>query len=161
MFHFDLPANVFFFFRTVDHILIVWRILCSVGVCRVFRGRSLLGGGGGGEGTLPYLALRVMSPWERHSFQGLGQESFTRIWRLDISSGHLWYRQFFSKKIQFHNVSSKNKGLGLMASANLVPRQLSQRFGHPRVLGIPIPISLAFWASPVGDAQNTDRFDFA
>ena len=25
---------------------------------------------------------------------------------------------------------------------------LSQRFGHPRVLGIPIPISLAFWVSP-------------
>ena len=25
---------------------------------------------------------------------------------------------------------------------------VSQRFGHPRVLGIPIPISLAFWASP-------------
>ena len=48
----------------------------------------------------------------------------------------------------------------------LVPRasillRLSQRFGHPRVLGIPIPISLAFWASPVGDAQNADRFDFA
>ena len=38
---------------------------------------------------------------------------------------------------------------------------MSQRFGHPRVLGIPIPISLAFWASPVGDAQNADRFDFA
>ena len=29
------------------------------------------------------------------------------------------------------------------------------------VLGIPIPISLAFWASPVGDAQNADHFDFA
>ena len=38
---------------------------------------------------------------------------------------------------------------------------LSQRFGHPRVLGIPIPKSLAFWASPLGDAQNADRFDFA
>ena len=25
---------------------------------------------------------------------------------------------------------------------------VSQRFGHPRVLGIPIPISLAFWVSP-------------
>ena len=25
---------------------------------------------------------------------------------------------------------------------------VSQRFGHPRVLGIPIPKSLAFWASP-------------
>ena len=25
---------------------------------------------------------------------------------------------------------------------------LSKRFGHPRVLGIPIPKSLAFWASP-------------
>ena len=34
---------------------------------------------------------------------------------------------------------------------------LSQRFGHPRVLGIPIPISLAFWASPVGEAQNADH----
>ena len=44
-------------------------------------------------------------------------------------------------------------GIGLEA--------LSQRFGHPRVLGIPIPISLAFWASPVGDAENADRFDFA
>ena len=29
------------------------------------------------------------------------------------------------------------------------------------VLGIPIPKSLAFWASPVGDAQNADPFDFA
>ena len=38
---------------------------------------------------------------------------------------------------------------------------VSQRFGYPRVLGIPIPISLAFWASPVGDAQNADHFDFA
>ena len=38
---------------------------------------------------------------------------------------------------------------------------VSQRFGHPRVLGIPIPISLAFWASPVGDAQNADHFHFA
>ena len=38
---------------------------------------------------------------------------------------------------------------------------LSQRFGLPRVLGIPIPKSLAFWASPLGDAQNADRFDFA
>ena len=37
----------------------------------------------------------------------------------------------------------------------------AQRFGHPRVLGIPIPKSLAFWASPVGDAKNADRFDFA
>ena len=27
-------------------------------------------------------------------------------------------------------------------------RAVSQRFGHPRVLGIPIPKSLAFWASP-------------
>ena len=41
------------------------------------------------------------------------------------------------------------------------PLPVSQRFGHPRVLGIPIPKSLAFWASPVGDAQNADRFDFA
>ena len=48
------------------------------------------------------------------------------------------------------------------ASATLAAhRALSQRFGHPRVLGIPIPKSLAFWASPVGDAQNADRFDFA
>ena len=42
-----------------------------------------------------------------------------------------------------------------------LPGPVSQRFGHPRVLGIPIPISLAFWASPVGDAQNADGFDFA
>ena len=27
-------------------------------------------------------------------------------------------------------------------------KPVSQRFGHPRVLGIPIPKSLAFWASP-------------
>ena len=40
-------------------------------------------------------------------------------------------------------------------------KAVSQWYGHPRVLGIPIPISLAFWASPVGDAQNADRFDFA
>ena len=26
---------------------------------------------------------------------------------------------------------------------------------------IPIPISIGFWASPVGDAQNAGRFDFA
>ena len=25
---------------------------------------------------------------------------------------------------------------------------MSQRYGHPRVLGIPIPKSQAFWASP-------------
>ena len=31
----------------------------------------------------------------------------------------------------------------------------------PRVLGIPIPISLEFLASPLGDAQNADHFDFA
>ena len=52
-----------------------------------------------------------------------------------------------------------------MLQINLVPRALfpgfaggavSQWYGHPRVLGIPIPISLAF-----GDAQNADRFDFA
>ena len=36
--------------------------------------------------------------------------------------------------------------------------------GAPRChsdMGIPISISQAFWASPVGDAQNDDRFDFA
>ena len=63
-----------------------------------------------------------------------------------------------------------NLGSKIRFWINLVPRALfpgfgggavSQRFGHPRVLGIPIPISLAFWASPVGDAQNADRFDFA
>ena len=51
------------------------------------------------------------------------------------------------------------------SSPGLFPQKmggaLSQWYGHPRVLGIPIPISLAFWASPVGDAQNADRFDFA
>ena len=40
-------------------------------------------------------------------------------------------------------------------------KAVSQWYGHPRVLGIPIPISLAFWASPVGDAQDADLFDFA
>ena len=28
------------------------------------------------------------------------------------------------------------------------PDPVSQRLGHPRVLGIPIAISLAFWVSP-------------
>ena len=37
----------------------------------------------------------------------------------------------------------------------------SQRWLWHSVLGIPIPKSLAFWASPVGDAQNADRFNFA
>ena len=33
--------------------------------------------------------------------------------------------------------------------------------GSHSVLSIPIPKSLAFWASPVGDAQNADPVDFA
>ena len=49
----------------------------------------------------------------------------------------------------------------LVFTRKVVYLALSQRFGYPRVLGIPIPISLAFWASPVGDAQNADHFDFA
>ena len=36
---------------------------------------------------------------------------------------------------------------------------LEAKNGHPRVFGH--PHSQAFWASPVGDAQNADRFDFA
>ena len=56
------------------------------------------------------------------------------------------------------HVTSVFQGLSLSLS---LCRAVSQGYGHPRVLGIPIPISLAFWASPVGDAQNADRFDFA
>ena len=33
----------------------------------------------------------------------------------------------------------------------------AQRFGHPRVFGIPIPKSLAFWASPVGVASTLPK----
>ena len=42
---------------------------------------------------------------------------------------------------------SNNRGLETrIAGSSCLP--LSQRFGHPRVLGIPIPKSLEFWASP-------------
>ena len=72
------------------------------------------------------------------------------------------FRLFFSisfrvSSSQAMHVTSSPGPLSLGPGDEVV----SQRFGHPRVLGIPIPISLAFWASPVGDAQNADHFDFA
>ena len=56
---------------------------------------------------------------------------------------------------------TKSLNIGRTGHRPLIAVPVSQRFGHPRVLGIPRPKSLAFWASPVGDAQNADRFDFA
>ena len=103
---------VFFFFRTVDHILIVWRILCSVGVCRVLRGRR-----NGWGGDTPLFGLQGNEPLRKAQFSG----SWTGIVYKNLKVG---YKQWafmvptiFSQKIQFHNVGSKNKGLGLMASA--------------------------------------------
>ena len=43
---------------------------------------------------------------------------------------------------------------GRFSLALEVGGQVSQWYGHPRVLGIPIPISLTFWRKR-GDAQNT------
>ena len=57
-----------------------------------------------------------------------------------------------------NQIAHVRKARGSLEAKNMA---VSQWYGHPRVLGIPIPISLAFWASPVGDAQNADRFDFA
>ena len=80
---------------------------------------------------------------------------------LPCTPGHtLGDLQFFS----FLVVYSPPPGMQTTSSPgrfSLALGALSQRFGHPRVLGIPIPISLAFWASPVGDAQNADHCDFA
>ena len=83
MFHFDFPANVCFFLSSG---WLYRRIL----VLQMFPVR----------GVLPYLALTVMYPWAGHGFQGLGPESFIRMWRLDICmrSLHLWYQQFLTKK---------------------------------------------------------------
>ena len=39
-----------------------------------------------------------MSPLAGHGFQGLGPESFTRMWRMEIKSLHLWYQQFLTEK---------------------------------------------------------------
>ena len=85
----------------------------------------------------------------------------------ELKSTHTQKKYFIFQKDAIY------AGAGTLQSPcylNLVPRALftgfgggalSQRFGHRRVLGIPIPISLAFRASLVGDAQNADRFDFA
>ena len=59
-----------------------------------------------------------------------------------------------------HELKMRIALIKLLPSGHLYTLPVSQRFGHPRVLGIPIPISLAFWASPVGDAKNADHFDF-
>ena len=65
-----------------------------------------------------------------------------------------------SRRSEFTPVPSHSSTFVYMIPPqNVMP--VSQRFGHPPVLGIPIPISLAFWVSPVGDAQNADHFDFA
>ena len=71
----------------------------------------------------------------------------------------LWYAEPATLKCQYDTAILKtempwdlgtvlgNPGneLGTKARYHI---QVSQRFGHPRVLGIPFPISLAFWESP-------------
>ena len=83
-FSFDFPANACFFLSS-GRLYVAWKILCSEGV---FPGRW----------ALPHLALTVVWPWAGHEFQDLGPESFTRMWRLDISSLHLWYQNVGPKK---------------------------------------------------------------
>ena len=50
------------------------------------------------------------------------------------------------------------KSASFLGSSEDTGNEISRKRCHS-VLGIPIPISLAFWASPVGDAQNADRFE--
>ena len=81
-------------FLASGRLYVAWKILCSEGVSWKV-------------GT-PHLALTVVWPWAGHEFQDLGPESFTRMWRLDISSLHLWYQQCSTKKIKFQDVNLKN-----------------------------------------------------
>ena len=77
---FIVKKSLMFFFLSSGRLYIAWRILCSLGVSR--KGAN----------------LTVMCPWAGHGFQGLGTESFTGMWRLDVSSVHLWYQKFFLPK---------------------------------------------------------------
>ena len=52
-------------------------------------------------------------------------------------------------------------GICCMAASRVLPNPQHERLRCHSDMGIPIPKSLAFWASPVWDAQNADRFDFA
>ena len=83
------------------------------------------------------------------------------IFRQIYWAGELLEKRVNLGEIRVRDKMSFCKKRGFRKQEDWVQRPLSQRFGHPRVLGIPIPISLAFWASPVGDAQNADHFDFA
>ena len=65
VFHFDFPANPFFFFLE-GSLHIAWKILCSLGISR--------------KGDMPSLFcfdgyVPLSSAW----FRGLGPESFTRM----------------------------------------------------------------------------------
>ena len=94
----------------------------------------------------------------------LGAECFVAMCMLFSEKSDQLRIIFGSCRIPLRLVRSLSQGpLGFQYGGRgfFKSRPVSQRFGHPRVLGIPISISLAFWASPVGDAQNADRFDFA
>ena len=93
VFHLIFQPMLVFFFQAVDYML-----HGKFFVLKVFPGRW----------ALPHLALTVVWPWAGHEFQDLGSESFTRMWRLDISSLHLWYQQCSTKKIKFQDVNLKN-----------------------------------------------------
>ena len=83
VFHLILQPMLVFFFQAVDYML-----HGEFFALKVFPGRW----------ALPHLALTVVWPWAGLEFQDLGPESFTRMWRLDISSLHLWYQNVWPKK---------------------------------------------------------------
>ena len=107
---------VCFFFRAAFHILIVWRILSSVGVYRVFWGRRS-GGGGGSRGDTPLFDLEGNVPLRKESFSGSWTGILYKNVKVGCKQSTFVIKTIFFQKLQFHNVGSKNKGLGLMASA--------------------------------------------
>ena len=125
---------------------------------------------------ISYVYLTGIWPqqWFTCSNQRLRVDSFAtyayscRICRLEFFIAVRLKKKKIKKSIDqeyYRLLAGKCDSFTRMLQINLVPRALfpgfaggavSQWYGHPRVLGIPIPISLAF-----GDAQNADRFDFA
>ena len=88
-------------------------------------------------------------------------EKTPRLGRVPVSLKS-WYQNLRAPELNFQNkIFRKNNLIPRVLSYLSLRRAVSQWYGHPRVLGIRIPISLTFWASPVGDAENADRFDFA
>ena len=112
---------------------------------RRFPRSSGMDGDKSGESGAFLFSRRVPDFWDgRRSFATNGN---TNMYRSGTSA--MDFAHYQSPKLLGSPITNKHGDT------------LSQRFGHPRVLGIPIPISLAFWASPAGDTQNEDRFDFA